>query len=674
MLLIFNPAIQVLNRLKFTAKFSLVFVLFLVPVIYVAYATIDRLNQKITQAEKEKHGVEFLVAIRPIYITMAQVRGMTNAFLNGKTSVEGDIRTKREALQGYFKKLQAVDKKYSQELKTSTQVNDLLDLWTQLQTNTFSMSAGNAFDQNTLLIEKTLALGNHVIDTSGLILDSDIVSHFLMDASFHRLPLLIENMGSARGVGSGIAAAGERTAGNYLKLANAINSIDTAIQHVQRSLELVFEEDPGYRKTLGPVLEQAVEVSKNFSDITRQQLMSANAITVDPVEYFNRGSEAIKSVLSLFDIAIPALDNRISELIDGYQQEIRFYVIAGTLLLAMVLYIFVGFYLGVMQSINEIARFVNQVAEGNLGTQLDIDSQDEMKIIADDLNSMVTKIRNLIAQVIHNAKIVNEAAKTGADTAQQTLQGANRQNHEIDQVATAMNEMSATVQEVAKNAATTSEATQHADEQTSKGQAVVKSTIESINGVSNGMQRVTEAINKLEEDSGNIGTVLDVIRSIAEQTNLLALNAAIEAARAGEQGRGFAVVADEVRTLASRTQTSTAEIHEIIEQIQLGATNAVEALDASNNQTQVAVEKAAEAGRALEAITQAVDNITQMNFQIASAAEEQSQVAEEINRNIVNVSNIATETAQDADVMAANSESLKEVADRMQTVVSEFKV
>ena len=234
--------------------------------------------------------------------------------------------------------------------------------------------------------------------------------------------------------------------------------------------------------------------------------------------------------------------------------------------------------------------------------------------------------------------------------------------------------MNATVHDVAHNAVHAAEATREADQSSTQGKAVVDKTVDAIGEIAAEVEQAAQVIHELERESENIGSVLDVIKSIAEQTNLLALNAAIEAARAGEQGRGFAVVADEVRTLAGRTQASTAEIEEMITRLQSGANNAVNVMESSKTKTNIGVEQAAAAGSALEDITTAVDRIAEMNTQIASAAEEQSAVTEEINRNVANISEIAEHTSTGAEQTAQASEGLSRLASQLNAVVVQFRV
>ena len=257
---------------------------------------------------------------------------------------------------------------------------------------------------------------------------------------------------------------------------------------------------------------------------------------------------------------------------------------------------------------------------------------------------------------------------------EQTSSGADRQQNETESVATAINELATTVVEVARNAASAAEAANNADAETTTGRRVVTDTVEVMDGVAREVEHATEVIQRLEGQSDNIGHVLDVIKGIAEQTNLLALNAAIEAARAGEQGRGFAVVADEVRTLASRTQESTQEIQEMIEQFQAGSKEAMTAMEKGRDRTRSGVDQAASAGSALEAIAQAVETINGMNTQIASAAEEQARVMDDINKNVTVIADVAEQNAAGAQQTHSATNELAALHGQLQQLMQQFKV
>ncbi|WP_439889452.1 methyl-accepting chemotaxis protein [Pseudomonas sp. MBLB4123] len=252
-------------------------------------------------------------------------------------------------------------------------------------------------------------------------------------------------------------------------------------------------------------------------------------------------------------------------------------------------------------------------------------------------------------------------------------QGSREQFSRTDQVATAMHEMSATAQEVARHAAEAAHAADDADHSAQQGEQVMRATIETITGMRGEIANTAEVIRRLEADSGRIGKVLEVIRGIAEQTNLLALNAAIEAARAGEQGRGFAVVADEVRTLAQRTAESTAEIHQIIDTVQSGAVNAVRAIESGQNRSEEGVTQVTEAGAMLQRITGAVEAIRDMNRQIATAAEEQTSVAEDISRNLTEITAIATTNQENVQRTEAASQHLHSLSGQLGEVTQRLQ-
>ena len=312
--------------------------------------------------------------------------------------------------------------------------------------------------------------------------------------------------------------------------------------------------------------------------------------------------------------------------------------------------------------------------EGDLTQRLPIKGQDEVTELSGAFNNFAEKVHALVGDVAEASTYMATAAEEMSNVTVNLDSNVQQQRSEIDQVATAMNEMAATVQEVARSASEAAGSASTAHVQSTEGKSVVSENIHAINSLAGEVENAANVINSVESDSERIGSVLDVIRGIAEQTNLLALNAAIEAARAGEQGRGFAVVADEVRTLASRTQESTQEIQGMIESLQKGSRDAVDVMSNGKEQAINSVAHANAAGDSLESITGAVSSINDMNTQIASAAEEQSAVAEEINRNVVNIKDMAEMISDGSQQTAKSSNDLESLAGQLQSVVSRFRI
>ena len=347
-----------------------------------------------------------------------------------------------------------------------------------------------------------------------------------------------------------------------------------------------------------------------------------------------------------------------------------------TSVLAMVLGILAAWIITaqIVRPLLDVLQAAERIASGDLSQDISVDRRDELGQLQRSMQNMTVKLRGLIGGISNSITQIASAAEELSAVTEQTSAGVNSQKIETDQVATAMNEMTATVQDVARNAQAASEAAEVADQQARAGDKVVGEAIDQIERLATEVSNSTQAMSTLKQESDKIGTVLDVIKAVAQQTNLLALNAAIEAARAGEAGRGFAVVADEVRSLAQRTQQSTEEIEGLIVSLQNGTQQVSLVMETSRVLTDSSVELTRRAGTALESITRTVSTIQLMNHQIATAAEQQTVVAEEINRSVLNVRDISEQTAGASDETAASSVELARLGNELQVMVSHFRI
>ena len=350
----------------------------------------------------------------------------------------------------------------------------------------------------------------------------------------------------------------------------------------------------------------------------------------------------------------------------------------GILILTLLIIAFTGYYVMnklIITPLTNLALKLQAISsgDGDLTVRLKPEGKSEFAWVAGSFNTFVKKIAKTIKQIGDSSEKLAAASQQLAQISDKTEHGVENQVEQTTQVASAMEEMTATVQEVARNAINASNAALSAGEEASSGKSIVSQAVSGINQLASEVDNAANVIHELENDSNSIGEVLSVIQGIAEQTNLLALNAAIEAARAGEQGRGFAVVADEVRTLASRTQNSTLEIQQTIERLQNRAKQAVSVMDNGRKQASSSVEQAASAGVLITTISEQINTINDMNNQIAGAAEEQTAVAEEINRNINNISSVTNETSIGAKSTSQACQDLLELADQLRKTVGQFK-
>ncbi|AWY44002.1 HAMP domain-containing protein [Pseudomonas putida] len=328
----------------------------------------------------------------------------------------------------------------------------------------------------------------------------------------------------------------------------------------------------------------------------------------------------------------------------------------------------------IVTPLNRAVQAAQTIADGNLTKTIEIDGKDEPARLLGALSTMQDNLRKTIEQIAGSATQLGAAAEELSAVTQDASRGLQQQNNEIEQAATAVNEMTAAVEEVARNAVSTSEASNQSTQAAREGRDRVVETVDAIQTMTHDVHQTSLLIEGLAAQGRDIGKVLDVIRAIAEQTNLLALNAAIEAARAGEAGRGFAVVADEVRALAHRTAQSTQEIEKMVAGIQNGTGEAVASMQQSNERTQSTLEMARAAGVALEQITQSIHLINERNLVIASASEEQAQVSREVDRNLVNIRDLATQSAAGANQTSVASHELSGLAVALNALVSRFVI
>lgn len=671
---LFSPAIFFMERLKYAQKFTIIFFIIMIPLVVSSGILINNISEDTHFLRSEHQGITYIKPLRALLENIQQHRGMTNTYLNGSKSFKEQILKKREIIDQHFTSLTNIDIQLGESLQTESNVIKMKELWETIKQSSFSLTPEEAFELHTDLVEKTLSLLTHVADTSNLILDPELDTFYLMDAMINRLPRMIEAMGKTRGLAAGEAAQGFLDKEARLKLTLLSDKVKTFNKELNHAIGTSVQNNISIGETLGYRDRAAVESANLFLTLIDEKLLNSDVPGATAKVIFDAGTKAITAAFVLYDTISPALDDIIVDRLENQTIILYGALCIVVISLCSIAYLFTGFYFSVNNNIKHLQDAALRLARGDLSTQVHITCKDELLNIAESFNTVSKEFNTLISELVSNSEQLASASEELSLVTSETTVGVNEQQLQTQQVATAMNEMTSAVQEVAKHGVDASKATQQASEEATTGKTVVDEVIQSITNLAQEIISSSEVINAVDSSSENIGTVLDVIKGIAEQTNLLALNAAIEAARAGEQGRGFAVVADEVRTLAGRTHDSTQEIEKMIEQLQEGAKKAVNHMEQSRENAILTVSKASDAEESLDKITQAVNTVNDINTLIASAAEEQSAVAEEVNRNINLISSIADQSAVSTQQIADSSNELAQLASNMKSRTGRFKL
>ena len=464
--------------------------------------------------------------------------------------------------------------------------------------------------------------------------------------------------------------------------AQTMRSTEQSLGQVKDQLS---EAQERYRKLISSQAEQAMfdrylaaqneylrEQSK-FVELSRQDKLEEGRAVVNG-ELNSHANDAAQALLDMTELNKKGAATSIAEGRAVFAAAINWVVIF--IVLAVVLTIVLALVLtrSIVKPLSEAVAVARTVASGDLSTTIQVEGTDEPAQLLEALKSMQQSLRSTIQHIADSSNQLASASEELHAVTEDTNRGLHQQNNEIEQAATAVNEMTSAVDEVARNAVSTSEASRESERTAQRGRDQVLRTVNSISSLAENVTSTASEVGDLADKIRDISKVLDVIRAIAEQTNLLALNAAIEAARAGEQGRGFAVVADEVRLLAQRTQQSTQEIEQMIGGIRQGTDHAVSAMQGSNTLAHATLELAQSAGQALDEITRSITEINERNLLIASASEEQASVTREVDRNLVNIRDLSLQSSAGANQTSASSQELSRLAIDLNGLVSKFRL
>jgi methyl-accepting chemotaxis protein len=669
-----NVSESLMNNLSYPKKMGLIAAVFVIPLLFVSYLLFTELNTGIDATTNQRDGLQYITELRQLYQDVPQHRGMTHAYLNGKASFKSKIMAKREEISADIAAIDTIDKQFGAKFETTALWNEIKQDWSLLRNKAFTSTADVVLEEHTILIAKLYSLFEKVSNQSGLALDPKLNTSFIIDTLIYKLPLVTENMGQARAVGSGIAASNMITLHNRVKLGTLMATINNNSNATDHNLALALEENIGLSEQIGDLMSQRSNAMKTFSTTVNDEFLLSDIVTIDATQFFALATKAIKANFQFYDTLIPILDSLFEQRIVDFKFQRNLIIALVLVSLTVATFLFFGFYHSIVDTIKQLKTATNIISDGDLTTKVTTAANDESAEIAKALNKMVTGLNRTVSQIGSTSSMLASSSEELSATTVSVGQNISEQQSQAEQIATAMTEMTSTVQDIAKNAEMLAVEVQNAQEETNSGSSVINQTINSINTLAEGIGNAANVVANLEESSKEIGSILNVIKGVAEQTNLLALNAAIEAARAGEHGRGFAVVADEVRTLATRTQDSAEQIQGMVNNLQQTTKEASNVMNIEKQKAEEMSVNTQSATTSLANIVNGMTKIADMSSQVATAAEEQGFVSEEVSRNVVAVSDLSTENMNGTAQVSEASQSLAQLAAELETIVNEFKV
>ncbi|XXD90739.1 methyl-accepting chemotaxis protein [Pseudomonas sp. Z4-7] len=670
------PAVALMNRLSFGMKFSLISVLFLLPMLVTNFFLVRDSYREFQGTQVELQSLDLLGSSLTLRRDLETLNNLVqiNASLgqSGKAGdVESRISTLEQQILARLQGMQAMAAEPEHVSAFDAKRDEMIAAFKAQQAESSLQSKSALIGR---LLNNAQIFGQVIASQAGLSRDNQGDIRQLSELMVGVTPKVTQILGEGRALGASSLGLG------FLNSASStrFDELLVQVEKLQGEYDLKLQDALGSSKAAGQALAEQAGASKNSlkqaAELIEEQVVMADTLDAPWSAFYQQVSGLMEQTYRLNEVTLGFLGVQLQHRLEQNRSHMVLQAAALAVVFLLIFYLYAGFYASTRTTLKHLGAMMDKVAAGDMTVNFVARSKDELGELGEVFNGTVAKIHDLIEQVGRTvAEVERQAGQVQAVSAQSN-QAVAGQRSQIELVATAMNQMSATAQEVASSAAAAVSSAHSVNDETLSGRGLVESQQSSIARLASEIDQSVQVINQLATDSQAISRVLDVIKSIAEQTNLLALNAAIEAARAGEQGRGFAVVADEVRTLAKRTQKSTEEIEAMISRLHSGVGAAVKAMGSSHEMASGTVGQSERVQQALENILGAVGMIVDQNQQIAAAAEQQTAVAHDIDQNIVEINRAGERTAEGAHQTEDASRELSAQVVQLKQLINAFRV
>jgi len=670
------PAVALMNRLSFGMKFSLISVLFLVPMLVTNFYLVRDSYREFQGTRIELQSLDLLGSSLTLRRDLETLNNLVqiNVALgqSGKAAnVESQISSLEQSVLSRLQGLTAMSTDPEQIAVFDGKRDEMIAAFKAQQTEK-SLQSKSALTGK--LVGNAQIFSQLIASQAGLSRDNQSDMRQLTELVTNVTPRITQILGEGRATGASSLGQGFLNSAS----SNRFDELLGQIEKLQAEYGLKLQDATGSSKAAAQTLATQADSSraslKKASELFEEQVVMADTLDAPWQAFYDQVTGLMDKTYQLNEDTLKFLGTQLQQRLDQNRTHMILQAVALSVVFILIFYLYGGFYASTRTTLKRLGGVMDKVAAGDMTVTFSANSRDELGELGEVFNGTVKKIHDLIERVGQTVSEVERQAGQVENVSAQSNQAVAGQRTQIEQVATAMNQMSATSLEVARSAAAAVSSAHSVNDETISGRGLVQSQQGSIAALASEIDQSVLVINQLASDSQSISRVLEVIKSIAEQTNLLALNAAIEAARAGEQGRGFAVVADEVRTLAKRTQQSTEEIEQMIAKLHGGVGAAVKAMGVSHEMANGTVGQSEKVQLALENILGAVGMIVDQNQQIAAAVEQQTAVAHDIDQNIVEINRAGERTAEGAHQTEDASRALSAQVVELKQLISAFRV
>ena len=671
MKLLFRPAEALMNRFNYPVKFGLLGLLVFVAFASLMLTVVGQLQRTIERSAEELQATALARPVFRLVELTQQHRGLSAMLLGGNPAVTAKRAERESDVEAALAELSGALPAARQQLPSWQAIRQG---WGEIRREGLGWTQARNMRAHTELIQSMLRFNTELADAYGLTFDPEAESYYLMAAALDEVPYLIERIGRLRGSASAALAHGSMGDEQRVGLILLSEEIRGAMSAMQISLDKVIAQRPELRGTLEAASTRLREQAAGLDEVVQGMVQRGDFARVSSERFFAMASEAIGiGYQQIRETLLPSLDSLLNQRIAKAQRVLMLNVAVSLLALLLIGYLSAGAYFSVMTSVRRLREGSGRLAAGDLTARIELDTRDELRQVAASFNEMAAAMRGLIGSIRDNSDHVADSARSLVTASGQIHVATQCQSDAASSMAAAVEQMTMGIEHIARNAGEADSLAHRSGELSRQGGEIVAAVVEEIRQIAASVSESAHTVAELGERSGQISAIVQVIGDIAAQTNLLALNAAIEAARAGEQGRGFAVVADEVRKLAERTAQSTREIGEMVAAIQQGTSGAVQGMEQGVTRVNEGVVRAQRAGEAMHGIREAANQVQGTVAEISHALREQSAASAEIAQKVSMIAQMAEENGSAVGSNHQTASRLSDLAGTLLDNVSRFK-